>query len=148
MRLKNKQTGSIGTLEVCDDHFSVWQENGCNSYDSLEKLSEEWEECEEEPGEITRYWYIGYKNDIKVCYNHNDRYVDTDVTKQREAIGNRFETFEEAKEALEKLKAWKRLKDRGFRFTGFDSYAIGYDIKNLSDGFSKDLNLLFGDRDE
>lgn len=33
-------------------------------------------------------------------------------------IGNYFETEEEAELALRKLKAWKRLKDKGFRFEG------------------------------
>ena len=31
-------------------------------------------------------------------------------------IGNYFETKEEAELAVEELKAWKRLKDKGFRF--------------------------------
>ena len=97
--------------------------------------------------EMDRYWYIGYKNDIKVCYNHSDRYVDTDVTKQREAIGNRFENFEDAKEAREKLKAWKRLKDKGFEFKGWQFlddkkgvWISGNAVPNIAD----ELDLLFG----
>lgn len=102
--------------------------------------------------EMDRYWYIGYKNDIKLCYNHSDRYVDTDVTKQREAIGNRFENFEDAKEALEKLKAWKRLEDKGFRFIGktyetdkrFGSIFYKVDEDTYSEDIIDDLDILFG----
>lgn len=34
----------------------------------------------------------------------------------RKAIGNYFKTKEEAEKALKKLEAWKRMKDKGFRF--------------------------------
>lgn len=76
--------------------------------------------------------------------------------KDRIEIGNYFETEKEAKEAMEKLKAWKRLKDARLKFTDF-----GYNLDELSsstigaDGkicfemmcyedFTDDLNLLFG----
>ena len=36
--------------------------------------------------------------------------------KNRKQIGNYFETEEEAEQAVEKLKAWKRLKDNGISF--------------------------------
>lgn len=49
-------------------------------------------------------------------------------------IGNYFKTKEEADKAVEKLKAWKRLKDKGFRFDG--DYCIA--------GVEKDFDLLFG----
>ena len=109
---------------------------------------------------MERYWYIGYKNDIRVCYNHKGPYIDTDVTKQRDLIGNRFESFEDAEKSLEKLKAWKRLKDKGFSIDGYtndigDNYYMPSDFviklnyngdhrKSYSDGVFKDLDLLFG----
>lgn len=47
---------------------------------------------------------------------------------QRE-IGNYFETKEEAEQAVEKLKAWKRLKEVGFRFIDWE-----LDMKTVADG--------------
>lgn len=68
-------------------------------------------------------------------------------------IGNYFPNRWEAEAVVEKLKAWKRLKDKGFRFNGYDSghnsskelcgqayFKAGnfwFDVKS-------DLDLLFG----
>lgn len=37
------------------------------------------------------------------------------MEKQRKQFGNYFNTREEAEKAVEKLKAWKQLKDKGFQ---------------------------------
>ena len=39
---------------------------------------------------------------------------------ERLEIGNCFQTKEEAERAVEKLKAWKRLKDSGLKFKGWN----------------------------
>ena len=47
-----------------------------------------------------------------------------DVDKYEEnkkEIGNYFKTKEEAEKAVEKLKAWKRLKEHGFCFYEWDT---------------------------
>ena len=71
-------------------------------------------------------------------------------------IGNYFETKEEAEKAVEKLKAWKRLKDARFEFGTIkynldeeSSSTIAYDgtitIKGMAyEDFVDDLDLLFG----
>lgn len=71
-------------------------------------------------------------------------------------IGNYFETKEEAEKAVEQLKAWKRLKDKGFEFCGIytnlreiyftvpDSF-FSENYMGISDETRKDLTLLFGD---
>ncbi|MBQ8984304.1 HNH endonuclease [Candidatus Saccharibacteria bacterium] len=71
----------------------------------------EWkyEEDYEEPKE---WWYLDV--DGEVCSLSDE----DDMTKDMKYIGNYFETKEEAERAVEKLKAWKRLKDKGFRFEG------------------------------
>ena len=64
------------------------------------------------------------------------------------AIGNYFESKEEAEKALKKLKAWKRLKDKGFRFNGWNGTQIGSNIAYISEiyyeGCADDMDLLFG----
>ena len=73
-----------------------------------------------------------------------------DSTPEMRSIGNWFETEEEAKEAVEKLKAWKRLKDAGFEFCGwkgrFEEHpgCIAYSFDDYYGGCAKDLDLLFG----
>lgn len=42
--------------------------------------------------------------------------MNTVYDKEHKEIGNYFETYEEADKAVEKLKAVKRLKAKGFRF--------------------------------
>lgn len=71
-------------------------------------------------------------------------------------IGLLFKTKEETEKAVEKLKAWKRLKDKGFRFEDFEEtdrgklgdftiYAhIEPDYLQKYDEFDDDLYLLFG----
>lgn len=126
MKLKNKQTGEVGNLvstnwdEVV---LKVLDDNGVQlgKYTSLAELNEEWKDAPEEPEEPEYYWYIGYKNDIRrTKYHHTSDFADNQVTETRKEIGNCFESLEEAEKALEKLKAWKRLKDKGFEFEWVD----------------------------
>ena len=110
MKLRNKKTGSIFKIEDLDlgnDKDGIWI--GMTQYKSLAELNEEWEDYEE-PKE--RY-YIDSQNDCVSEMFMPDR-PTWDFNK---SIGNYFETEEEAEKAVEKLKAFKRLKDKGFRFT-------------------------------
>ena len=48
---------------------------------------------------------------------------------------------------MEKLKAWERLRDKGFRFNNFVRDAIYFEISDKEiekDIVRKDLDLLFG----
>ena len=146
MKLRNKKTGKIGnfcygyTNELCvswqkDDGF--W---GKQEYNSLAELNEEWQDYQE-PKE---YWYYDTtKNGIDKITHLEDKEKDQE-------IGNYFETREEAEKAVEKLKAWKRLKDRGFRFKtwGWEKHSgkeftIWFTIEDFESS-TKDLDLLFG----
>lgn len=80
------------------------------------------------------------------------RYTTPDKLERYEELGLKFETEEEAKKAVEKLKAWKRLKDKGFKFVGWEDVNNDVDDilfelpdmewdKNVTD----DLDLIFGD---
>ena len=100
MKLRNKKTGEI--RELPDGFF-------CG--DSLKKICEEWEDYEEPKG----YWCISQWGDIvqrrKLIPIH-----DEDTEAEHKEIGNYFLSREEAEKAVERLRAWKRLKDKGFRF--------------------------------
>lgn len=122
------------------------------NYNSLAELTEEWEDYEE-PKENKFYW-IDYDGEI---VKDGTTPFDND-TEAMKAIGNWFETEEEAERAVEKLKAWKRLKDKGFRFLGCDcddnSIAIDSTIGDMREEdcavnalIARDLNLLFGGRE-
>lgn len=110
MKLRNKKTGEIGYLH-----------SGYNykDYNSLAELLEEWEDYEE-PEPVKPYWFINdldgepMKCDLKNCGKSN--FIKWG--EHRKEIGNYFSSREEAEKAVEKLKAWKRLKDKGFRFEG------------------------------
>lgn len=147
MKLRNKKTGeikeygSVGATTFADggvlEAFAV--------YDSLAALNDEWEDYEE-PKE---YWYMENNGDID-----KETYDGDDYEKRMIEIGNCFETEEEAKEALEKLKAWKRLKDKDFQFHGHNALGIGeikfsLDFEDMDDEgeigqLRHDLDLLFG----
>ena len=151
MKLRNKRTGEIYDFKITpdyDDVMSGWKiENkdfGVRYYSHLAELKSEWEDVPEEPKE---YWYISaYGNLAKTD-------VMTDLHRGAEEIGNYFETKEEAEKAVERLCAWKRLKDKGFRFDGYDvahnsnGDLCGQLFYNAGDycieDVEKDLDLLF-----
>ena len=165
MKLRNKKTGEIRNavdidmytdsvyLKVSDGEF----DNETIKYHSLAELNEEWEDYEE-PKE---YYWVDYDGKVKTFL---DLYEWQDKMKE---IGNYFETKEEAEKAVEKLKAWKRLKDKGFDIEGWNNhigdnyYKTGQIVINLNNVKNRDwdeydnigeikneLDLLFGGEDE
>lgn len=149
MKLRNKKTGEIVEL----DHISVYYsrhydygegksgEQPCSTWDkTLAELNEEWEDYEEPK----KYWYIDY--DCGILCGETDNSL---AEKMMISMGNHFDSSEEAEKAVEKLKAWKRLKDKGFmlgRWRFSDSAVRGRIIidGNLVPGIVDDLDLLFG----
>ena len=125
---------------MVDDMFTI---------NSLAKLNEEWEDYEE-PG---TYYYISDLGNIESLTNDHGQNLPEEIwhkaIKHRKEIGNYFETKEEAEKAVEKLKAWKRLKDNEVKFEGWkrdERYCGDYMIK-MTDQFTcndDDLDLLFG----
>ena len=124
-------------------------------YRSISELNEEWEDYEE-PKEhyfITEYGQV-------FSLNEYEGFNNVANPEDYKAIGNYFDSEEEAEKAVEKLKAWKRLKDKGFKFEGvrtigkvidFDmpvGYYRAYCDTNFSNEKSlelfNDLNLIFG----
>lgn len=109
-------------------------------------ILEDWFEKVEEP---THYW----------CVDYIECGVDKMLIDQRDpeqdmfnkSIGNWFETEDEAWDAVEKLRALKRLQDKGFRFknwtrnqTGTIDIFCGWDNYPHNKCVKKDLDLLFG----
>ena len=172
MKLKNKRTGEIGTLVVDGAYkfvtnFAVEDDemNRLGEYNSLAELNAEWEDYEE-PFSTSFYTIVDGK--IKHCIFYSKRvagcpsdawaYLKDDGReriKQLKEVGLYFETREEAEQALEKLKAVKRLKDKGFKsgmdLTGVYGTTMIYGIEitaskynELDDETRADLDLLFG----
>jgi hypothetical protein len=129
MKLRNKKTGEI---RILIDHIF-------DNYKTLAELNVEWEDYEE-PKE---YFYIYADGDI-----YKD--VQDDLRKDNgcKDIGNYFKTKEEAEQAVEKLKAWKRLRDKGFCWMWYNSTPTGnsaeFYIKDWDKEATKDITLLFG----
>ena len=128
MKLKNKKTGEIVDFRYLQSDYVAplvltTHENDkpkMYKYNSLAELNAEWEDAPEEPKE---YWYI--------YADKPQRAERGDILEEDfRAIGNYFETKEEAELAVRKLKAWKRLKDKGFRF---DCYMRRSDWAGLSE---------------
>ena len=114
-----------------------------------EALADGWSSAEIASTQIENgsegYWYIDFDGDVLGWAAEDDEETD----KKRKEIGNYFETEEEAEKAVEKLKAWKRLKDKGFRFDGYktDNGKIKFfaDLENWDPvELGILINLLFG----
>ena len=144
MKLRNRKIGEISNFIIEGDVIRESALYG-KTYYSLAELNEEWEDYEE----LKEYWYIDWTPEIGV---YHTRDVDSDADERQKSIGNYFKTKEEAELAVCKLKAWKRLKDKGFRFDGWDEnhhnlgiIEFSFDkVKNNVWDFEKDLDLLFG----
>lgn len=130
MKLRNKKTGEI--MELCCHRAGDYREK----YDSLAELNAEWEDVPEEPKE---YWIP--------MSDEPYPFVGNDWEEEGLATGLISLSKEENDRKRQKLKAWKRLKDKGFRFDDFVRDAIYFNldeeqIQNKS--ILKDLDLLFG----
>lgn len=144
MRLRNKKTGEIATLTLStngEDMIIM----GNDMLAHITKLSElkDFEDYEEPKD----HWYINYQGEVYVL----DPNAVPEYSRNAKEIGNYFGTKEEAELAVRKLKAWKRLEDRGFRFDGWDEnhhnlgiIEFSFDkVENNVWDFEKDLDLLF-----
>ena len=145
MKLRNKKTGEIVDTLCRDDitkglAFGIDHHDGNPTmayYNSLDELNAEWEDYEE-PKSL---WAIGQFGELYEVSG-----LALNQIKNLETIGNYFETEEEAEKAVEKLKAWKRLKDNGFKFEGHNLQQLWVKIW-LDHGYTEmkhDLDLLFG----
>jgi hypothetical protein len=85
---------------------------GCRTFycDSLKELNELFEDYEE-PKE---FWFVDADGEVR-----KTNYLSDNDKVSLINFGNCFKSKEEAEKAVEKLKAWKRLKDNGFRFNGW-----------------------------
>lgn len=113
--------------------------SGCTYYyNNLAELCEKWEDYEEPE----TFWGITAWGDV---YEYSQSQL---AIKQKQTIGNYFERKEEAEKVVEKLKAWKRLKDKGFRFTGWNGTMTGggieYKAGKYYEKWIDDMNLIFG----
>lgn len=144
MKLRNKKTGEICSLINRNEGTSavIWVSNGCQTYriETIKELAEEWEDY----GEPKAY-YIGRCGTIEEF----DPTKDVALTEMLKKIGNYFETEEEIEKAVEKLKAWQRLEDKGLHVTTFyvedGSLVIRARTHNSSGAENwEDLQLLFG----
>ena len=146
MKLRNKKTGEI--REAVDVIIENLKKNGSTlNAISIDEIKEQWEDIPEEPKE---YWSI----DWACCGVAETKYSNDDIDNFNKEIGNYFETEEEAEKAVEKLKAWKRLKDKGFKVDLWDYDGGNYQeriktgrilfrVKDYEEN-DKDLDLLFG----
>ena len=145
MKLRNKKTGEIRDFIINKDKIQTASAIDCWEYNSLAELNEEWEDYEEP----VYYYFI--QDDRRIGCDAVDPYNHKSKVEEHKFIGNYFETKEEAEKAVEKLKAWKRLRDKGFRFEGWDNtdrttihnFSLFVAIEDL-ESINKDLDLLFG----
>lgn len=137
LQVIHKKSGVLGEITgISSSGFNVKCKdiNGVEYnyvYHSIEDLVEKWEDYKE-PEVI---YYLSW--DGVVLHS-----ADKTGWQDAKQIGNYFETEEEAEKAVEKLKAWKRLKDKGFERV----FSLGL-RDALCGGETVEFKLLIDDKD-
>lgn len=141
-KLINRNTGQI---VVYGEGIVDLKSLGCKNV--AEMLEAGWEEYKEPKPQVV--YYIDRDGEI-VPYKNVEYPKRVFNNEQNREIGNYFETREDAEKAVDKLKAWKRLKDTIIRIdrASFDDVGtatlfIRYKKENHKE-VNKDLDLLFG----
>ena len=155
IQLRNKKSGKTATLVVDGalkyvQAFAVEDDSmeRLGEYKTLAELNAEWEDV---PEDTKDFWYIRCGGAVK--QNEDSSLEKHHIDKHKE-IGNYFSTREEAEKAVERLCAWQRLKDKGFKPKGWvwedDPSKIEIKLRcpdetclSLYD-IQDDLDLLFG----
>lgn len=169
MKLRNKKTGEILDFNrITDTQFGYkillqateYYNKPIYIYNSLAELNAVWEDAPEEdedvPEEPKEYWFINSGGETVSYYEEDEEPEDTNAYKE---IGNYFETKEEAEKAVEKLRAWKVLKDMDFKIVGiryrdnknYIEWSISQKVRDdhfAAKAFNDTLHLLFGGEDE
>ena len=152
MKLRNKRTGEIlliGNIIVENPKkIDCGELTKCSS---LAELNDKWEDYKPKV-----FYYINENGGVHRYIPSDPEGEDETYIKYQKEIGNHFSSREEAELAVRKLKAWKRLKDKGFRF-GHIRSIDGVTIKHKDldqytiiayadeDGCDQEcLDLLFG----
>ena len=171
MKLRNKKTGEIVdyiSFEKGGGQISmyVFDTNTHYYYNSLADLNEEWEDYEEPKDNwLTKNLkkQVLLKKVDELLENKEPRdvyFIDSDgnivkseledgkiITLKKQAIGNYFETKEEAEKAVERLKAIKRLKDKGLKFHlgKYENKYVAIEANwGVLNGDFSDVFILFG----
>lgn len=121
MKLRNKKTGAIYSIEDIDlgnNKDGIWL--GLTQYNSLAELNEDWEDAPEEPK--------GSALDLMILTLTN--FIENEPDEDKVDL-------EDCKQMLEKLKAWKRLKDKGFKAFSSeicgDNFVVSFKLTNHVD---------------
>lgn len=143
-KLRPTEIGVIKTFSLSPDDeigaIAVECTRATYYYNNLAELCEKWEDYEEPK----KTWFIDAYGSVR------DREAMTLVVGWDNKPIFEFETKEEAEKAVEKLKAWKRMKKCGLRFWDLDTVhlKIGYSFENYTKEdipqLKKDLALIFG----
>ena len=136
MKLINRKTNEMACF---GDGIIDLRKLGCENV--AEMIEAGWEDYEE-----PKVGYIIDPMEEDYVSADNSGYEESNIERAKE-LGIWFETKEEAEQAVEKLKAWKRLKDKGFRFIEHIDRETGQGMTRYEwDGYvnGEDLDLLFG----
>ena len=149
MLLRNKKTGEI--LHIGNIIVENPKKIDCGELtkcSSLAELNDEWEDYNPKV-----FYYINENGGVLRYIPSDPEGEDETYIKYQKEIGNHFSSGEEAEKAVEKLKALKRLKDKGMTKYSFHKEKTGidldfYTLTILAPRDKDSLDLLFGDENE
>lgn len=152
---KDLPTFKAGEIFYLSDMGNLFRESdnalaySRSTIDEFPNILTEWfEEIEEptrwKPGLGQKYYFLDSNGLV-----YNNIWADDSIDHSRFDIGNCFESREEAEKAVERLKAWERLKDAGLKFKDWNksnydrtfciNAEVGHDV--VASEFFKDLRI-------
>lgn len=135
-KLRNKQTGEIVGFMI--HKYAGLSDDGNPVYEPFNGSIDEWEDA---PEELKEYWYISDGGDV---YGFSYYYLGSEIEEAHREISNLFESKEEAEQAVEKLKAWRRLRELGlFRWGSLNEVKVACGYRHYV-GIERDFEIVFG----
>lgn len=150
---KNLPTFKAGEIFYLSDAGNLLRESdniAAYSWTTLDKFPNILTDWFEEVKESTRWKpEVGYKYYLSDSNGsiYDSVWSNDYIDRNRSEIGNCFESREEAEKAVERLKAWERLKDAGLKFKDWNksnydrTFCINAEIEHdvVAFDFFKDL---------
>lgn len=145
--LQNRNTGEKGILNYYDGCFQVLEpdiplcgNSAIAEYNTLAGLCENWKDYQEP----TKCYYLDYLYRVQYMslVNCGDSQKNRDHLERLKEIGNYFNSYEEAKEASERIKSLNKLVELNRKYDAYIDFKLYCEDESARTEIKNALELL------